>query len=168
MKLISVNYGHNGSGKLYDYTTDKSYRAGDNVVVPVTHWISGKPYNTLATVRMTADINSPKAQNVLGHHESRRDAKSGRFKRRVDVKNVNLKLEIAQAQGLDFDNPRTVNITTSPGYNLMREQVAAGVPNVTPTNWSGRVDDTESRRPRSTTKYTNSGKLISRTADRGA
>ena len=50
-KLVSVSYGHGSpSGKLYDYETEKEYRTGDVVVVPVEHSKSHKLYNTLAVV----------------------------------------------------------------------------------------------------------------------
>ena len=53
-RIISVSYGHGSpSGKLYDYETDKNYRTGDVVVVPVEHAVSHKLYNTLAVVQLT-------------------------------------------------------------------------------------------------------------------
>lgn len=51
-RIISVSYGHGSpSGKLYDYETDKEYRTGDVLVVPVEHYQSHKLYNTLASYK---------------------------------------------------------------------------------------------------------------------
>ena len=53
-KIVNVTYGHSGSGKVYSYRDPKgTHRTGDNVVVPVKHGVSGKEYNTLATIRST-------------------------------------------------------------------------------------------------------------------
>ena len=60
-RIISVSYGHGSpSGKLYDYETDKEYRTGDVVVVPVEHAKSHKLYNTLAVVQLTTDEGTAK------------------------------------------------------------------------------------------------------------
>lgn len=115
-RLISVTYGHHGSGKLYDYETDKNYRAGDVVVVPVQHAKSGKQYNTLAVVQRTLDSEGSAGQNVKNYLEGNRD-KKGRFKVKVTIKDVSQRLEVAKSLGLDVKNDRAVNITTLPGYS---------------------------------------------------
>lgn len=54
MGIVNVNYGHEGSGKLYSYYDPKgNHRTGDTVVVPVTHKDSKKNYKTLAVIRST-------------------------------------------------------------------------------------------------------------------
>lgn len=117
LKIISVSYGHgtpNGSGKytasgkLYDYTTDKEYRTGDVVVVPVQHATSGKLYNTLAVVRMTNNFESSAG---LAKADYLTDPRNN-----IKPKDVSQRLEVAQQQGLDVRTERDVNITTLPGY----------------------------------------------------
>lgn len=112
-RLITVNYGHgtkngNGgysaSGQNYDYETDKEYRAGDVVVVPVTHWKSGKTYNTVAVVQTTHAIDGKTAQS---HIEA---------VGKDNMKNTSMRLEVAKKQGLNVETDRQVNITTLPGY----------------------------------------------------
>lgn len=117
MNLISVSYGHGtpgasggytASGKLYDYTSDKNYRTGDVVVVPVTNWKSKKTYNTLAVVRMTNSENSSAGLKKLDYLT---DPKNN-----INPKDLSMKLEVAKKAGLDVDSQRQVNITTLPGY----------------------------------------------------
>ena len=120
-KIISVSYGHgtpNGegkytaSGKLYDYTTDKEYRTGDVVVVPVQHAKSGKLYNTLAVVRITNSFDSAagqaKAENLTDPSK------------KIKPKDVNQRLDVAKRQGQSVQTDRDVNITTLPGYSTRR------------------------------------------------
>lgn len=118
LRIISVSYGHgtpNGSGgysasgQLYDYTTEKEYRTGDVVVVPVQHPKSGKLYNTLAVVRITNKFDSSAGM-----------AKADRLtdpKNNIKPKDVSMRLEVAKRQGLNVQTDRDVNITTLPGYN---------------------------------------------------
>lgn len=117
-KIISVSYGHgtpNGagkytaSGKLYDYTTEKEYRTGDVVVVPVQHAKSGRLYNTLAVVQMTHNFDSS-AGARLGDHLT--DPKNS-----IKPKEVGLRFEVAKRNGLDVQSDRDVNVTTLPGYS---------------------------------------------------
>ncbi len=115
-KIISVSYGHgtrgsNGklspSGKLYDYGTDKEYRTGDVVVVPVTHPKSGKTYNTLAVVRLTSKLDSAGGQAKADHIT---DPKNG-----IKAKDVSERLEVAKRQGLNVQSDRDVNVRPLPG-----------------------------------------------------
>ena len=114
-RIISVSYGHgSASGKLYDYETDKEYRTGDVVVVPVEHYQSHKLYNTLAVVQMTTDEDTEKwkqkADNLTTPDGERGDGK------KIKPKNVGQRLEIAQQQGLDVSSQRDVTVRTLPGY----------------------------------------------------
>ena len=108
-RIISVSYGHGSpSGKLYDYETDKNYRTGDVVVVPVEHAVSHKLYNTLAVVQLTTDEGTAKwEQNADNLTDP---------KKNIKPKNVSERLEIAQAQGLDVTSQRDVTVRTLPGY----------------------------------------------------
>lgn len=115
MRLIYVTYGHHGH-RGYDYLTEKYYKPGDTVVVPVEHWRSHKLYNTLAVVEKTYDAEGKPAQNIIKFDEGNR-GKDGRFKKRVKIKNVGQRLEVARSMGLDVKNDRAVNITTLPGYS---------------------------------------------------
>lgn len=108
-RIISVSYGHGSpSGKLYDYETDKNYRTGDVVVVPVEHAVSHKLYNTLAVVQLTTDEGTAKwEQKADNLTDPKKDIKP---------KNVSQRLEIAQQQGLDVSSQRDVTVRTLPGY----------------------------------------------------
>ena len=114
-RIISVSYGHGDpSGKLYDYSTDKEYRTGDVIVVPVEHHGSHKLYNTLAIVRKTTDEDSyDKEQKADGLTKSDAERDDGR---NISSKDVGMRLKIAQKQGLDVDSSRQVGIRTLPGY----------------------------------------------------
>lgn len=116
-RIISVTYGHgtrnsdgslSASGKLYDYETDKKYRVGDTVVVPVQHPKSGKLYNTLAVVRLTTGEDTTKwkqkADNLTDPDKNKKP------------KNVSQRLEVAKRQGIDVQSDRQVTIATLPGY----------------------------------------------------
>lgn len=108
-KIISVSYGHGSpSGKLYDYTTEKEYRTGDVVVVPVEHYKSHRLYNTLATVQLTSRFDSADGQRKAEHLTDPNND--------IKPKDVGLRLTVARRQGLDVNNDRAVNITTLPGY----------------------------------------------------
>ena len=108
-KLVSVSYGHGSpSGKLYDYETDKEYRAGDVIVVPVEHYKSHKLYNTLAIVQTTTKEDT-------GGWKARADFLTDP-KNDIKAKNVGQRLEIARQQGLDVHNQRQVTVRTLPGY----------------------------------------------------
>lgn len=53
MAIVNLNYGHNGTGKLYSYYDQKgTRRAGDVVVVEVTNR-QGHTYKTLGIIRST-------------------------------------------------------------------------------------------------------------------
>ena len=108
-RIISVSYGHGSpSGKLYDYETDKNYRTGDVVVVPVEHAKSHKLYNTLAVVQLTTDEGTAKWEQKADNLTDP--------KKNIKPKNVSERLEIAQAQGLDVTSQRDVTVRTLPGY----------------------------------------------------
>ncbi len=108
-KLVSVSYGHGSpSGKLYDYETDKEYRAGDVIVVPVEHYKSHKLYNTLAIVQTTTKEDT-------GGWKARADFLTDP-NNDIKPKNVGQRLEIARQQGLDVHNQRQVTVRTLPGY----------------------------------------------------
>ena len=108
-KLVSVSYGHGApSGKLYDYETDKEYRAGDVIVVPVEHYKSHKLYNTLAIVQTTTKEDT-------GGWKARADFLTDP-NNDIKPKNVGQRLEIARQQGLDVHNQRQVTVRTLPGY----------------------------------------------------
>lgn len=114
-RIISVSYGHGSPhGKLYDYETDKKYRTGDVVVVPVEHYQSHKLYNTLAVVQMTTYEDkakwNQKADNLTTPDGERGDGK------KIKPKNVGQRLEIAKRQGLDVESRRGVTVRTLPGY----------------------------------------------------
>ncbi len=114
-RIISVSYGHGSpSGKLYDYETDKKYRTGDVVVVPVEHAKSHKLYNTLAVVQLATDEDTTrwkqKADNLTTPDNERGDGK------KIRPKNVGQRLEIAKKQGLDVESQRDVTVRTLPGY----------------------------------------------------
>jgi hypothetical protein len=145
VKIISVSYGHgtsdgNGgfsaSGKLYDYSTDKQYRAGDVVVVPVEQWKSKKLYHTLAVVRLTNNADSPGGMAKL---DNLTDPKKG-----ISPKDVGMRLEIAKKSGLKVDNDRQVNISTLPGYDTR----------LSGAKWSQRVEQSP---PRLISRTTNRG-----------
>lgn len=53
-KLYYGSYGHNPSGKQYVYWGGDNYRTGQHVVAPVTHWKSGKTYDTMFTIQRTS------------------------------------------------------------------------------------------------------------------
>lgn len=58
MRLYYGGYGHHPSGKQYVYWGSDNYRVGQNVVAPVTHYKSGKTYNTMFTIqRALADYD---------------------------------------------------------------------------------------------------------------
>ena len=108
-RIISVSYGHgSASGKLYDYETDKEYRTGDVVVVPVEHYKSHKLYNTLAIVQTTTKEDT-------GGWKARADFLTDP-NNDIKPKNVGQRLEIARQQGLDVHNQRQVTVRTLPGY----------------------------------------------------
>ena len=65
MRLYYGGYGHHPSGKQYVYLGDDNYRTGQNVVVPVRQWKSGKLYNTMFTIQRTSDVNSKMSINEM-------------------------------------------------------------------------------------------------------
>lgn len=108
-RIISVSYGHGSpSGKLYDYETDKQYRTGDVVVVPVEHYKSHKMYNTLAIVQLTNNENTAGWMAKADHLTDP--------KKNINPKNVAQRLEIARKQGLNVSSQRDVTVRTLPGY----------------------------------------------------
>lgn len=108
-RIISVSYGHGSpSGKLYDYETNKNYRTGDVVVVPVEHSKSHKLYNTLAVVQMTTEEDTA---NWMRRAENLTDTKKD-----IKPKNVSMRLGIAQRQGHDVRTYGEVTVRTLPGY----------------------------------------------------
>jgi hypothetical protein len=73
-KLYYGSYGHNPSGKQYVYWGNDNYRTGQHVVAPVTHWRSGKTYNTMFTIQRTSG-------GEMGQNEAERLGNQG-----IDVK----------------------------------------------------------------------------------
>lgn len=117
-RIISVSYGHGSAhGKLYDYETDKEYRSGDVVVVPVEHYQSHKLYNTLAVVQMTTDEDTANWKRKADNLTTPDDERIAQGKKTINPKNVGQRLEIAKRQGLDVESQRDVTIRTLPGYN---------------------------------------------------
>lgn len=107
--LVSVSYGHGSpSGKLYDYETEKEYRTGDVVVVPVEHSKSHKLYNTLAVVQLTTDEGTAKWMQKADHLTDP--------KNKINPKNVSQRLAIAQQQGFNVTTQRDVTVRMLPGY----------------------------------------------------
>lgn len=62
MRLYTVGYGNNPSGKVYTYAGPDNYRTKQKVVVPVTHWQTKKRFYTLGTIMRTIDADSSIAQ----------------------------------------------------------------------------------------------------------
>lgn len=60
-RLVNVNFGHKGMGKLYTYLDNGNHRTGDEVVVTVTHPKTKKTYKTLAVIKSTHND-----ENVVG------------------------------------------------------------------------------------------------------
>lgn len=60
-RLYYGGYGHHPSGKQYVYLGDDKYRVGQNVVVPVRQWQSGKLYNTMFTIQRSANVDNKMA-----------------------------------------------------------------------------------------------------------
>lgn len=73
-KLYYGQYGHNPSGKQYVYWGNDNYRTGQHVVAPVTHWKSGKTYDTMFTIQRTSG-------GEMGQNEAERLGNQG-----IDVK----------------------------------------------------------------------------------
>lgn len=66
MRLYYGTYGHHLSGKLYVYWGDDNLRTGQQVVAPVTHYRSGKNYNTMFTIaRVQSEKNAQGEVNRL-------------------------------------------------------------------------------------------------------
>jgi len=63
-RQVGVLYGHEGSGKVYNYLAGKNVRTGDIVTPMVTHPKSGKNYKTLAKVVTTKDALGNVAGNT--------------------------------------------------------------------------------------------------------
>lgn len=76
-RLYFGSYGHNPSGKQYVYWGGDNYRTGQNVNVPVTHWKSGKLFNTMFTIQRTSG-------SEMGLNEASRLETMG-----IDVKAIN-------------------------------------------------------------------------------
>ena len=67
MRLYYGTYGHHITGKLYVYWGDDNLRTGQQVVAPVTHYKSGKNYNTMFTIaRAQSEKNAQGEVNRLG------------------------------------------------------------------------------------------------------
>lgn len=113
-KLVSVSYGHGSpSGKLYDYETDKDYRTGDVIVVPVEHHKSHKLYNTLAVVQMTTNEDTAKWKQKADHlTDPDNDIKPKSVGQRLDVANQGR----AEQGKKPYSDARYVGIRTLPGY----------------------------------------------------
>lgn len=76
-RLYYGGYGHNPSGKQYVYWGGDNYRTGQNVNVPVTHWKSGKNYNTMFTIMRTSGSD-------MAENEANRLNNLG-----IDIKTIN-------------------------------------------------------------------------------
>ena len=64
LQIVNVNYGHEGSGKLYSYY-GQNKRTGDVVTPEVTHPKSGKVYKTLGVVQSTHRL--PQGQDTINY-----------------------------------------------------------------------------------------------------
>lgn len=63
-KIVGVLYGHNGSGKVYDYLARGTARTGDLVTPEVTHAVSGKTYKTLGRIMYTRAADGTASERV--------------------------------------------------------------------------------------------------------
>ena len=84
MRLYTVGYGHNPSGRVYTYIGGNNFRTGQNVVVPVTQSRTYKrkgitytrknqiTYNTLGTIMRTMSVDA-----TIGMKEADRLSQSG-------------------------------------------------------------------------------------------
>ena len=69
MRLYYGTYGHHLSGKLYVYWGDDNLRTGQQVVAPVTHYKSGKNYNTMFTIARAQSVKNAQGEvNRLGEN----------------------------------------------------------------------------------------------------
>lgn len=66
-RQVGVLYGHNGSGKVYNYLASDSVRTGDTVTPEVTHAKSGKTYKTLGKIVYTRDSEGTAAGDTAGY-----------------------------------------------------------------------------------------------------
>ena len=66
-RQVGVLYGHNGSGKVYNYLASDSVRTGDTVTPEVTHPKSGKTYKTLGRIVYTRDAEGSAAGETAGY-----------------------------------------------------------------------------------------------------
>lgn len=66
-KVYYGGYGHNPNpnGKKYAYIGSDKYHVGENVVAPVTHYISGNNYKTMFTIQNQADMTSQQANDTI-------------------------------------------------------------------------------------------------------
>lgn len=65
MRLYYGGYGHHPRGKQYVYLGGDNYRTGQNVVVPVRQWKSGKLYNTMFTIQRSSNVDSKMSINEM-------------------------------------------------------------------------------------------------------
>lgn len=63
MRLYTVGYGNNPSGKVYTYAGPDNYRTKQQVIVPVTHWRTKKRFFTLGTIMRTQSADGKVAQD---------------------------------------------------------------------------------------------------------
>ncbi len=70
-RQIGVLYGHNGSGKVYNYLAGSGVRVGDLVTPYVTHPKSGTTYKTLARVVYTRNSTGGAAGETAGELSNR-------------------------------------------------------------------------------------------------
>lgn len=69
MRLYYGTYGHHLSGKLYVYWGDDNLRTGQQVIAPVTHYRSGKNYNTMFTIARAQSVKNAQGEvNRLGEN----------------------------------------------------------------------------------------------------
>ena len=64
-RLVGALYGHNGSGKVYNYLGKETLRTGDLVTPEVTHAVSGKTYKTLGRIVYTRDAEGTAAEQTI-------------------------------------------------------------------------------------------------------
>lgn len=71
-RLVGVLYGHTKGGKVYNYKAGGNFRTGDTITPKVTHWKSGKVYNTLGRIVSTRDFDGSAAgrtKSFLGNKD---------------------------------------------------------------------------------------------------
>lgn len=95
MRLYYGGYGHHPSGKQYVYWGSDNYRVGQNVVAPVTHYISGRTYNTMFTI-----------QRALNDYDRVALAETQRLEGRgIDIKSIGGTNVLSLPSGQQYQSP---------------------------------------------------------------